>query len=270
MGKFTLTTCTAATPHAALRRRTRSLNATASLRWWPRPDDPGRRHRPCPRPRRACSGSQSEFPVKSASGGYSNALGAQLGVVFGTPWNQTGGALRNWLTGRPAAEFRGGGAGVGWIQERGTPLEPRITYGAPGLVDRGFYIDDAGRNVREIRTNLDGSAIDDTRKSVVRTANRIHLGALDLGMQAFHASDAAVYSEFFIDQPIDELPETSAYLPADDNHRGGRDSLQPQRLQLPRRPVPRRPLHRGVAGADTGGSRSRWPRRRGKRQSSGP
>ncbi|MEC8253275.1 MAG: hypothetical protein VX044_08690 [Planctomycetota bacterium] len=225
---LTLTTCTAATPHAALHvgeaeiierdgefevvARGQTIQA-GGIDLVPVPDA------------RVFTGSQSEFPIKSASGGYSNALGAQLGVVFGTPWNQTGGALHNWLTGRPAAEFRGEWQlGVGWIQERGTPLEPRITYGAPGLYEgwtEGFYIDDAGRNVREIRTNLDGSAIGDTHRSVVRTANRVHLGAkTHLDVQAFHASDAAVYSEFFIDPyRADELPETSAYLHhADDNH----------------------------------------------------
>ena len=225
---LTLTTCTAATPHAALHVReaeiierdgefeviTRGQTIQAGgVDLIPVPDA------------RVFTGSQSEFPVKSAAGGYSNALGAQLGVVFGTPWNQTGGALHNWITGRPAGEFRGEWElGVGWIQERGTPIEPRLTYSVPGLYEgwtEGFYIDDAGRNVREIRTNLDGSALGDTHRSVVRTANRVHLGAqTHIDVQAFHASDAAVYSEFFIDPyRTDELPETSAYLHhADGNH----------------------------------------------------
>ena len=225
---LTLTTCTAAEPHAALHvaeaeiierigelevvSRGQTIQA-GGVDLLPVPDA------------RVFTGSQSEFPIKSVSGGYSNALGVQLGVVFGLPWNQTGGAMHNWLTGRPASEFRGEWElGVGWIQERGNPLEPTLTYEVPGLYEgrtEAFYIDDRGRNVREIRENIDGSAIGDTHRSVIRTANRVHLGEnTHVDLQAFYASDAAVYSEFFMDPyRQDELPETSAYLHhADGNH----------------------------------------------------
>ena len=225
---LTLTTCTASTPHAALhveeaeiierrgefevvsRGQTVQIGGVDLL---PIPDA------------RVFTGSQSEFPIKSVSGAYSNALGAQLGVVFGLPWNETGGALHNWLTGRPAGEFRGDWElGLGWIQERGALLEPSLTYGVPGLYEgrvEGLYIDDEGRNVREIRRELDGTPLAAGDRSVIRTANRLHLGEnTHVDLQAFHASDAGVYSEFFIDPyRRDELPETSAYLHhADGNH----------------------------------------------------
>ena len=174
---------------------------------------------------RIFTGSQSSFPIKSVSGGYSNRLGAQVGVVFGTPWNQTGGAMHRWLTGRPADEFRGEWElGVGWIQERGATLEPKLTYAVPGLYEgwiEGFHLNDGGANVREIRNNLDGSLVDETLRTVARTANRIHLGEqTHLDLQAFQSSDPAIYSEFYIGPyRQDELPETSAYLHhADENH----------------------------------------------------
>ena len=218
---LTLTTCTASTPHAALhvgeaeilerrgefevisRGQTVQVGGVDLL---PIPDA------------RVFTGSQSEFPIKSVSGAYSNALGTQLGVVFGLPWNGTGGALHNWLTGRPSGEFRGDWElGVGWIQERGGLLEPSLTYGVPGLYEgrvEGLYIDDDGRNVREIRRELDGTPLVPGDRSVIRTANRVHLGEdTHVDLQAFYASDPGVYSEFFIDPyRRDELPETSAYL----------------------------------------------------------
>ncbi len=225
---LTLTTCTAATPHAALhvgeaeiierrgefevvaRGQTVQVGGVDVL---PIPDA------------RVFTGSQSEFPVKSVSGAYSNRLGPQLGVVFGLPWNDAGGALHSWLTGRPAGEFRGDWElGVGWIQERGGLLEPSLTYAVPGLYEgriEGLYIDDDGPNVREIRRELDGTPLAPGDRSVVRTFNRLHLGErTHVDLQAFHASDPGVYSEFFLDPyRRDELPETSAYLHhADGNH----------------------------------------------------
>lgn len=225
---LTLTTCTASKPHAALHvaeaeiiervgefevvSRGQTIQA-GGIDFLPVPDA------------RIFTGSQSEFPIKSVSGGYSGQLGAQFGVVFGLPWNQTGGALHNWITGRPAGEFRGEWElGVGWIQRRGFPLEAGLTYGVDGLYEgrtEAFYIDDSGPNIREIQTTIDGDRIDDTHRSVVRTANRVHFGEnTHLDLQAFYATDPGVYSEFFIGPyRQDELPETSAYLHhADGNH----------------------------------------------------
>ncbi|HEB52923.1 MAG TPA: LPS-assembly protein LptD [bacterium] len=223
-----LTTCTAATPHAALsvgeveiierQGEFEVITRGQSLQFG------GVDVLPLPNAR-FFTGSQSEFPIKGATFGYQSGTGTQLGVVFGLPWNQTGGALHEFLTGRPANEFRGSWElGVGWIEKRGMPLDARVTYGAAGVYEgwvEGFFLDDYGRNLREINVNRDGSFIADDSRGLVRTANRVFLGEnTHLDLQAFRASDAAVYSEFFTGPyRNDELPETSAYLHhADGNH----------------------------------------------------
>lgn len=167
---------------------------------------------------RVFTGSQDEFPIKRVRGGYSQQLGYQGEVVLGLPWNKTGGALHEWLLGRPASEFRGDWqVGVGWIQERGVPLEGQLKYRAGDLYEgllEGFWLDDTGRNIREIRTELDGSPIDDTTRTLLRTQNRVHLGpTTNLDLVAFQASDPAVWSEFYSGYyRSTEVPETSTYL----------------------------------------------------------
>ena len=228
-----LTTCTAAEPHHALavkeaeiierpgefevisRGQTLQIGGTNFL---PLPDA------------HIFTGSQSEFPIKSMTAGYSNNLGAQFGVLLGLPWNTTGGALHNWLTGRPAQEFRGEWEfGVGWIQERGVPLEGGLTYSVPGLYEgrtEVYYLDDSGVNLREIKRNIDGSLIGNGLRTVIRSENRLYLNGTKEGQNthvdlvAFHASDAGAYPEFFIGPyRFNEVPETSTYLHhADGNH----------------------------------------------------
>lgn len=228
-----LTTCTAHVPHAALavkeaeiierpgefevisRGQTLQVGGTNIL---PIPDA------------HVFTGSQSEFPIKRVTAGYSNNLGAQFGVLLGLPWNTTGGRLHNWLTGRPESEFRGEWEfGFGWIQERGFPLEGSLTYGVPGLYEgrtEGYYLNDDGRNLREITRNIDGSLIGNGERTVVRSENRFYLAGDHEGQNthfdvvAFHASDAAAYSEFYqAAYRREEVPETSAYLHhASDNH----------------------------------------------------
>ncbi|MBX3462587.1 MAG: hypothetical protein KF830_05420 [Planctomycetes bacterium] len=233
-----LTTCTAAEPHFALAvgeaeiieregefevvvRDQRLQVGGASV--LPLPDT------------RILTGSQSEFPIKRLGAGYSQRLGEQADVVFGLPYNRTGGAVHQWLTGRPAEEFRGEWElGVGWIGERGAPLEGGLTYRAEGVYEgrvRGFWLDDSGDDIREIRTNFDGSPIDAASRGLVTTENRIHLGpSTHLDLVGFAASDPAVYSEFFQGQYRSaEVPETSAYLHHADGNRlltvGGRWNL---------------------------------------------
>ncbi|MFT4843245.1 MAG: hypothetical protein ACJA0V_002699 [Planctomycetota bacterium] len=185
---------------------------------------------------RVFTGSQSEFPIKSVTGGYSNVLGGQFGVVLGLPWNTTGGALHNWITGRPADEFRGEWEfGLGWSEARGFPLEGALTYEVPGLYEgrtEVFYLDDnyldrlGRRNVREITNNIDGTQIRTAQRTILRSQNRFYIGGdhegqnTHLDLVAFHASDAAAYSEFDQgDYRRNEVPETSAYLHhARDNH----------------------------------------------------
>lgn len=164
------------------------------------------------------TGSQGQFPVKQARVGYSAREGAQVGVTLGLPWNSTGGALHEAITGRPAAEFRGDWElGVGYVEKRGAPLSGRVTYKANNLYEGetdGFFLDDTGNNLREILNRFDGSTLTNNSRGMIRTRNRIHLGpSTHLDIQAFSASDEAVLSEFYGgDYRNEELPETSFYL----------------------------------------------------------
>ena len=164
------------------------------------------------------TGQQSELPIKRVSAGYSSTEGYLSGVDIGMQWNKPGGALHEFLTGRPANEFRGSWLlGVNYVESRGMPLDGAITYRAPGVYHGktdGFYLDDRGDDIREITTNIDGSPIVNTDRSLIRTQNRFHLGTgTTLDLTAFSASDAAVYSEFFGGEYRSrELPETNAYL----------------------------------------------------------
>jgi hypothetical protein len=134
------------------------------------------------------------------------------------PWQSTGGAMHEWLTGRPAHEFRGEwNLGLGFIESRGFPIRGDVDYGAKNLYQgrtEGFWMEDDGPNRREITTNLDGSVIDDRERTLLRTENRVFLGErTNLDLQAFTAGDAAVYSEFYRnDYRSRELPESSAYF----------------------------------------------------------
>lgn len=228
-----LTTCTADKPHAAL--------AVTEAEIIERPGEfevisrgqtlqiGGLDVLPLPNAR-FFTGSQSEFPIKSAYAGYSSRLGKQVGVTFGLPWNSTGGAIHNWLTGRPEDEFRGEWElGVGWIEERGFPLDGRLTYQVPGLYEGTsdfYYLNDSGINLREIKRYIDETRIDVESRSVIRSFNRLHLAQRSydqnthLDLVAFTATDPAAYPEFFIrDYRDKEVPETSTYLHhADDNH----------------------------------------------------
>ena len=217
----TITTCTAAEPHAATavgeieiierngefeiltRGQTLQVGGTSVL---PLPDA------------HVFTKSQSALPIRRVSGGYSQREGVQAEVVFGLPWNESGGALHHWLLGRPADEFRGDWElGVGWIQKRGLPLRPRVTYEAEGAYrgwTEGLWLDDQGTNLREVTTRIDGSPIDTTSRGLVRSENRLFLGEdTTLDLNAFYATDAAVLPEFFRGPYRDEeVPETAAYL----------------------------------------------------------
>lgn len=164
------------------------------------------------------TGSQTQFPIKRASAKYSGKEGVEAEVVFGLPWNTTGGRLHNLLTGRPADEFRGDWElGVGWLETRGVPLSPALEYRAPGLYrgrTEGYWLNDRGTDLREIQSNFDGSPITGDSRGLVRSENRVFLGEnTHFDVQAFSATDPAVLSEFFAgDYRAAELPETSGYL----------------------------------------------------------
>lgn len=171
------------------------------------------------------TGSQSQFPIRSVGAGYSGKEGARAEVVLGLPWNTAGGAVHEWLTGRPASEFRGDWElGVGWIEKRGEPLNGIVKYGAAGLYEgrtEGFFIDDRGDDLREITTNFDGSDIPEGTRGLVRSQNRVHFGSkTHLDLVAFHGSDPAVWSEYFpAPYRTEEVPETSGYLHHADGNR---------------------------------------------------
>jgi hypothetical protein len=164
------------------------------------------------------SGEQTAIPVHGGGGGYSSSEGGRAHVDIGMPMNDVGGSIHEWLTGRPAHEFRGDwNVGLGWIDRRGEPFDGALHYRVPGLYEGsvdGFYMWDQGPNIREITNDLDGSLIDDNRRTLVRTQNRVLLGdETHLDLVAFHAGDPAVYSEFYRGDYHDkELPETSVYL----------------------------------------------------------
>lgn len=161
---------------------------------------------------------QSQIPLRGASGGYSDREGMRAQLDFGSSMNRTGGQIHQWLTGRPAEEFRGDWRlGLGWIEKRGFPVDGGLSYRGEGLYQGsfdGFLLDDEGSNLREIRNNIDGSPITRSGRWLYRTENRIHLSRqLSLDLSAFDASDAAVYSEFQRREYREtELPETSLHL----------------------------------------------------------
>ena len=126
------------------------------------------------------TGSQSQFPIKRMSGTYSRREGVRAEVVLGLPWNTTGGAIHEFLTGRPASEFRGDWElGLGYWETRGTPVNPRLMYSVPGLYSgrtEAYYMDDRGPNIREIQRNIDGSLIATESRGLIRSENRFQIG----------------------------------------------------------------------------------------------
>lgn len=164
------------------------------------------------------SAEQSAVPVRGFTAGYSSREGARARLELGAPMQGVGGDVHTWLTGRPAHEFRGDwDLGLGWIELRGYPIDGAVSYRGQGLYEgrtEAFWLDDGGPNLREITNDLDGSPIDDRNRNLLRTQNRVFLGAgTQLDLTAFHAGDGAVYSEFFRGDYHDrELPETSVYL----------------------------------------------------------
>lgn len=224
----TLTTCTAGEPHVAIavgeveiierqsefeviaRGQTLQVSGTSIL---PLPDA------------HVFTGSQGQFPIRRVRAGHSGKEGAQAEIVFGLPWNGTGGALHQWLTGRPAHEFRGDWElGLGFIEKRGVPVDGVLDYRVPGLYEgrtEAFWIDDRGEDLREIRTRLDGSPIPRGDRGIARTQNRVHFGpTTHLDLVAFYGSDPAVWPEFHRGPyRNEETPETSTYLHHADGNR---------------------------------------------------
>ncbi|MEQ1634789.1 MAG: hypothetical protein ABL997_20585, partial [Planctomycetota bacterium] len=164
------------------------------------------------------SADQSGLPVRGVKAGYSSSQGVRTEIELGMPMQDGGSAVHEWLTGRPAHEFRGDWTlGLGWIEKRGAPLRGEVDYRGKDLYQgrtEAFYMDDDGPDIREIVDNIDGTPIDARNRNLLRTENRVFLGdTSNLDLTAFFAGDAAVYSEFFRSEYRSrELPETSVYL----------------------------------------------------------
>ena len=168
---------------------------------------------------------QNQILIKGFKVGYSQAERWLVNLDLGVSMNETGGAIHEFLTGRPAGEFRGDWRlGLTWNEVRGTPFDAELSYRGGKLYEgsmTGFYLpDDGGPNLELIRTYLDGTRITETERSLFSTENRVFLAKnWTLDLSAFIAGDPAVYSEFQYGRWHEyEVPETSAHLRhADDN-----------------------------------------------------
>ena len=218
---LTVTSCVAAEPHVAIASGELELvEREGQFEVWSRDNHlvlGGASVLPLP-DAHFLSAEQSALPIKGVRFGFAGIDGVRTEVELGMPWQSSGGAMHEWLTGRPAHEFRGEwNLGLGFIESRGFPIRGDVDYGAKNLYQgrtEGFWMEDDGPNRREITTNLDGSEIDDRERTLLRTENRVFLGErTNLDLQAFTAGDAAVYSEFYRkDYRSRELPESSAYF----------------------------------------------------------
>ncbi len=143
------------------------------------------------------TGEQSSFPIQGAQLGYSKQEGAAARIVLGSTMNGVGGAIHHALTGKPADEFRGEWRlGLGWIEARGFPVDADLNYrGGDSYFGRtrAFGLDDHGQNIRDIKTNIDGSPITEENRWLAQTQNRLAVGdGTTVDLTWFGASDPAV------------------------------------------------------------------------------
>ncbi|MGE3878342.1 MAG: hypothetical protein AB7I19_04730 [Planctomycetota bacterium] len=165
---------------------------------------------------------QDQLLIKGASAGISQRLGPRARILWGSTFNDFGGSIHEWLTGRPADEFRGTWRlGTGWIEKRGFPIDADLRYKGGDLYEGRLFamgIDDALAPIGPIRRELDGSRITPDARSMLRTENRVHFSErTELDVTAFWASDPSIFPDFYRGEyNLNERPETSAYL----RHRG--------------------------------------------------
>lgn len=192
---------------------------------------------------------QTQFPIKGASVGFSEEEGVEVQVDLGGSMNDLLSPIHEFFTGRPGNEARGDWElGLGFIQDRGFPIEGALDYRAKDLY-RGrtefFFLNDDGENIRDIRNRIDGSLITDRERFLISSNNRVSLGAnTSLDISVWDSGDPAVYSEFFRSEYYeDELPESSVRLRyAKDNFIatvGGRWNLTDFSYDSSRRLTPR-------------------------------
>jgi len=194
------------------------------------------------------TGEQNQFLVQGASASYSQLEGVSVEVELGSSFNDVGGSVHSWLTGRNPDEFRGDWrTRLGWIEERGYPLGADFTWRG-GEVYEGslefFHLDDDGLNLREIGNYLDGNPVVDTGRNLVRGKNRIHFTEdTKFDLYGDWASDPAVLSEFYrSDYRNEEIPESGFELRSRDENRylriGGRWNLSGHSYDDSRRLTP--------------------------------
>ena len=165
------------------------------------------------------TGEQGQFLIKGFRAGYSQKEGVEARLDLGAAMNDAGGAVHEFLTGRPASEFRGDWrTGISYIEARGTPLEGEVYFRGGDIYEgriRGFGLNnDSGRNLYLIKNNIDGSLIRERDRSLINSETRIHLSdSWRADLTVFGASDPAVYSEFYPGEFLEsELPESSLHL----------------------------------------------------------
>lgn len=181
----------------------------------------GRNVMPLP-DQRIYSATQDQLLIKSASAGWSQRLGIESRIEWGSTFNDLGGALHEAATGRPADEFRGKWrVGTGWIQERGFPLDAELDYRGGDLWHGRTYafgLSDSGTPIGPITQQLDGTPIGAVGRALVHSENRVSFSPrTELDLSVFDATDPSIWPEFQRGRYYgDERPETSAVL----RHRG--------------------------------------------------
>lgn len=169
---------------------------------------------------------KSQFLIKGLRGSYSSAEGIEVSLELGNSMNDSGGAVHEFLTGRPASEFRGDWRlRLKYIEKRGLPLDTELTYRGGDLYEgtiRAFVLDnDKGKNLQLIRNNIDGTLVTQQDRSLINTETRIHLSnSWRADLTIFGASDPSVYSEFYRYMHHGaELPESSLHIRHSDDNR---------------------------------------------------
>ncbi|MCA8956750.1 MAG: hypothetical protein KDC87_11805 [Planctomycetes bacterium] len=227
--KVSMTTCTAGEPHFAIGSgqveiiergdefevRTRDNELVFS----------GRHSVPLP-DTRFFTKEQSQVPIKGVSGNYSQLGGFSGTIDLGSSFNETGGALHEFLFGRPAHEFRGDWRlGLTASETRGNPIDGEVRFRAGDLYQGqmlGLYqTNDTGKNRYAIRNYIDGVPITQREREMFQTETRVNFGdGWRMDLTAFSSNDPSLLPEFYLSQLHNhELPETSLYLRhAEDNH----------------------------------------------------
>lgn len=224
-----LTTCTAGKPHLeVLSAQIEIIERGDEFEVFSRGNNlafSGRRTLPLPNAH-FFTGDQSDILLRGIRGRYSSNQGVEIGVDLGSSMNDVGGSLHNFLTGRPAEEFRGEWRlGLGLIETRGYPIDGELKYRAGDLYEgrtNFFYMgQDDGPNRSFLQVDRDGSLIDNTERTMIRSLNRFNITEnWRVDLTAFAGSDPNVMPEFFLNTYEEaENPESSVHVRHADENR---------------------------------------------------